>query len=485
MLLIIVFSHCTISNETSGNGLETPNTLHGVAEIGNSDEALTNAQIFLLQDTNFILLKQANAPLTTIVDSTITDDNGHYTFSDIGLGSFEIYGKSEDSKWALYNTLTVSTSKTLDTLMSYAVPSVTLSGTLPTADSSYIIDLINTPYTVTVLEEHSFEIHGIYPAQYTVEVFYSQDRDSSQELQSPLLFNDTVSVLSNTSIEVPVLDPLNPQDPLENTTQTELDSTIRSSTPSSRLSMGAFTLVNNTWGSDAIGCDTEYEIFVETNSQFGWEFERGNCQDNFESPDFPTVEFGASPFNGLTKSTTDLLPIQIKDITSASIIVDSLHLALEKVGVWNISFGLWLTKNDPTQSSSPEPQLNLMVLWGWQNGRWPCDVAYRASEFNDQLTIDAGDQSYTLCHHSNAIGSQNYIEFDANSGPQTTLNERLDIAEIVLWTIENAGYSDEYWLSRVEVGTEIGDNSSGTVTIQNITVEVNGDSKSVDVSSGF
>ncbi len=468
MLLIIIFCNCSISDDSSGNGLETPNTLHGVAEIGNSDAALANAQIYLLQDTSALLLKQSATPRTTIIDSTTTDSNGYYSFTDIGLGSFEIYGKSADDQWALYSALTVSTIEALDTLISYAVPSVTLSGTLPTPDSTYGIDLINTPYSIQVFEENVFEIKGIYPAHYTVEVIYSEEIDPSQELQPPPLFNDTVSLLSNTSIDVPLTESLN--------------TTRRSATPQSRLSMGEFSLVNNTWGSDAIGCDTDYEIFTETSSQFGWDFERGNCKDNFESPDFPTVEFGASPFNGLNKSTTDLLPIQINNITSANITIDSLNLDLNNIGVWNISFGLWLTKNDPTQNSSPEPQLNLMVLWGWQNGRWPCDVADRASEFNNQLTIDAGDQAYTLCHHSDAIGSQNYIEFDANNGPQTVVNERLDIAEILLWAVENAGYSGEFWLSRIEVGTEIGDNSSGTVTIQNITVEVNGDSRSVDLS---
>ena len=51
-------------------------------------------------------------------------------------------------------------------------------------------------------------------------------------------------------------------------------------------------------------------------------------------------------------------------------------------------------------------------------------------------------------------------------------------AASVEWLVTNKGYSRDLWVTRFEVGSEIDDNTSGTVTMRNLTFEVNGTSKS-------
>ena len=43
-----------------------------------------------------------------------------------------------------------------------------------------------------------------------------------------------------------------------------------------------------------------------------------------------------------------------------------------------------------------------------------------------------------------------------------------------------SGFTDTMWLTRIEVGTEVDDNTSGTAKIKNLTFEVNGQSRSFE-----
>jgi hypothetical protein len=44
--------------------------------------------------------------------------------------------------------------------------------------------------------------------------------------------------------------------------------------------------------------------------------------------------------------------------------------------------------------------------------------------------------------------------------------------------VQQRGYSAEFWISRLEVGSEIDDNTQGSVQIGGITFNVNGESRS-------
>jgi hypothetical protein len=240
--------------------------------------------------------------------------------------------------------------------------------------------------------------------------------------------------------------------------------------------MGDIRLINNDWGSRELNCNTPYRVFIEKDGTFGWEFNRGTCG---ASPDFPEVEFGIHPFGHIKDSaktgdlsSTTLIPLQIKNITSASIKVNQMNIALQNAAGWNICFEMWLTTRDPaTIDTGVCPYAEIMAFWGWQDGRWACDQ-------NGNVT--AGDNSYRLCHKVDegwGCGWR-YIQFRVDNGPMRTYNGTLNVKAILDWVVSNLGVSREYWVSRFEIGSEINDNTSGKVTIKNLTFEVNGVSKS-------
>ena len=43
-----------------------------------------------------------------------------------------------------------------------------------------------------------------------------------------------------------------------------------------------------------------------------------------------------------------------------------------------------------------------------------------------------------------------------------------------------SGFTDTMWLTRIEVGTEVDDNTSGTAKIKNLTFEVNDQNRSFE-----
>jgi hypothetical protein len=53
---------------------------------------------------------------------------------------------------------------------------------------------------------------------------------------------------------------------------------------------------------------------------------------------------------------------------------------------------------------------------------------------------------------------------------------------MIEWLVTNANYSRDLWVTRFEVGSEIDDNTAGSVTLRNITFEINGTSKSPQFS---
>jgi hypothetical protein len=243
--------------------------------------------------------------------------------------------------------------------------------------------------------------------------------------------------------------------------------------------MGDLRLINNDWGSKSLNCNTPYRMFIEKDGSFGWEFTRGQCGDANAAPDYPEVEFGIHPFGHVKDSakpqdlsSTTLLPLQIKNINSASIKVDQMKIDLQTPTSWNICFEMWLTTKDPaTIDTGVCPVAEIMAFWGWQDGRWACDQ-------NGNLT--AGTHGYHLCHRVDegwGCGWR-YIQFRADNGPMRTYNGTLDVKAMLDWLATNLGVSKELWVSRFEIGSEIGDNTKGKVTIKNLTFEVNGVSKS-------
>ncbi|MGL1936150.1 MAG: hypothetical protein OCD01_14065 [Fibrobacterales bacterium] len=250
--------------------------------------------------------------------------------------------------------------------------------------------------------------------------------------------------------------------------------------------LGDMRLINNDWGSinPETNCSTsDFEIFVKENGSFGWNFDREGCGASGTKPDYPELEFGIHPF-GVNKglvttpdyTSTDLLPIQIKDIDNMSIDIDNYRIDLGKGGSWNLNFEMWLTDQHPIDGQHTNAYAELMIFWGWYENRWECNVG------NDMMHL--GDRSYRLCHQSDEWGGWRYYQFRNGNGGNDSrgydFTGNLDVKEALKWLVDNAGFSEDLWVARLELGTEIDDGTSGTVTFDDVTFNVNGESRGVE-----
>jgi hypothetical protein len=193
------------------------------------------------------------------------------------------------------------------------------------------------------------------------------------------------------------------------------------------------------------------------------------------------VEFGIHPFgigsNLATSpefSSTTLLPMQLKDITSASVTLDQLNIQLNGQNSWNLAMEFWLSEGDPRlPDGQVQVHTEVMAWWGWNGGRWPCNSAA------DQ--VQAGMQ-YTLCHQDDAWagGKWRYYQFRAGDGSDGNIRNDftgpIDVGAFLEY-LRGKGYDENLWLTRMEVGSEIDDDTSGTVKMNGITFEVNGESR--------
>ncbi|MGL1935370.1 MAG: hypothetical protein OCD01_10125 [Fibrobacterales bacterium] len=259
--------------------------------------------------------------------------------------------------------------------------------------------------------------------------------------------------------------------------------------------MGDVKLLLNKWGSDALAkdgsCGSTYEIWAKEDKTFGWTFDRPDCGGSGAYPDYPEIEVGVAPFTDpedadLRKSTSIILPMKIKDITSASVTLDDFRIDLTSDASWNINFELWLSQEDPTTTRTPKPEFELMTFWGWFDGRWPCDQAGGKFAGNTTLPKGEGSMDYTLCHYGPDWGGDDhskwdYFQFRAGDGSDGNAKRdftgKLDVKEALDWLVTHAGASPDLWVTRFEVGTEIDNNTAGTVSFKGVTFEVNGEER--------
>jgi hypothetical protein len=256
-------------------------------------------------------------------------------------------------------------------------------------------------------------------------------------------------------------------------------------------------LLNNNWGAQELNCSSssnQYSVFVNNDGSFGWNFNRGDCDTagKGDKPDFPEIEFGVHPFGKGSSlatspdfSSTTLLPIQIKDIQSASVTINNLSVQLQQSASWDLTFEFWVSQRNPATDASPGVYAELMTFWGWQNGRWPeCNPPTmgcngpQGTGAGDQVT--AGNKTYKLDVQSDtwANSQWRYFQFRSTDGPSNSFSGKLDVKALIDYLTTKRGYSTDYWISRFEVGTEIDDMTQGKATIDSITFEVNGQSRS-------
>ncbi len=256
------------------------------------------------------------------------------------------------------------------------------------------------------------------------------------------------------------------------------------------LNLGDMRLINNRWGADARNCGgATYKIFVGTDGIIGYDFNRPTCGGEKGYPDYPEVEFGVAPFGSsspdLTSpacSSTTLLPIQLKDLKSASLDIQGFNSTYQKPTYYDTNFEFWISRKNPLEPGDPGVYAEVIVFLAWNGNRmsssggWPCDKSG---------TVTAGGNSFSLCHQSDSWsnGRWRFFNFNLNGGPKDNFSGNSDIKAMLDWVRSNySGFSDDMWLTRIEMGTEVDDNTQGTAKINNLTFEINGNKKSIELA---
>ncbi len=261
------------------------------------------------------------------------------------------------------------------------------------------------------------------------------------------------------------------------------------STTRQYFNLGDMRIINNRWGSDARNCSrTTQQVCVNTDGTVGWSMNRPDCGGERAYPDYPEVEFGVAPFgtasSNLTTpafSSTTLLPIQLQNLTSATLNMDSFTTSIPSNHYWNSNFEFWISKQDPTKNANAGVYAEVIVFLGWQGNRqsssggWPCMVSGTVNGTN-----------YNLCHQSDSWsnGQWRFFNFIVGNGPLTSFSGKVDIKLVLDWIRSKySGFTSDMWLTRIEVGTEIDDNTQGSAKIKNLTFEINGTSKSIQLAN--
>jgi chitinase len=233
-----------------------------------------------------------------------------------------------------------------------------------------------------------------------------------------------------------------------------------------------FRVLNNKWGTEEIGAQAEQCIFVNQDGSYGWNWNRGDVGSG-ENPNFPQVEFGINPWGREQDpweelpSSTDALPLQIRDIQSASM---TLRTEGWVNGRHNLTFETWLVDRDPRTGAEYDGSsivAELMAFFSWTADYWP-----ETPEASGSFSGSGPAFNFWV---NTAWDEWQYFQARISSGALgTSVNTSLDIKAYLDWAVSQ-GYSQDLWVARFEVGNEIFPNSSGETTIREFTIELNGE----------
>jgi hypothetical protein len=199
-------------------------------------------------------------------------------------------------------------------------------------------------------------------------------------------------------------------------------------------------------------------------------------------PDYPEVEFGMHPFGTSTHlitspdySSTTVLPIQIQDVTTASVKVEGLSITTTADAAWNMNFEMWFSTEHPATGTHTTAYGETMNWFGWSGDQYG---------WNGVLgTLDAG-QNYELWHTDDSwpdgqAEQWKYRQFRLTNGGKQ-FDGTVDVKKILTY-LTGQGWPASLWIARLEIGTELDDGSAGTVSIRKITFEVNGQERATEV----
>jgi hypothetical protein len=235
------------------------------------------------------------------------------------------------------------------------------------------------------------------------------------------------------------------------------------------LYLGEMRLLTNEWTDPA----AETCVLLDQAGVYGWRWQRGatGLAPNPTYPNYPEVEFGINPWNskGIDESTTTLLPRQLKDISSASMSVEVHTDVGDNNHGWNLAFELWLSDKDPTLGPA-SPKGEIMVFLSNSPDYYP-----QAAD-TDQ-TLNDGEHSYKLYVSSDNWGTWGYYRqyrLDTHDGK---FDGTLNIGAFLKHYVEQEHWDANLWVTRFELGNEVYQNTGGTTKIENLTFEVNGQTR--------
>lgn len=254
------------------------------------------------------------------------------------------------------------------------------------------------------------------------------------------------------------------------------------------LNLGDMRLINNRSGSEGLVCaGTTSKVYAISATTVGWDFNRPACGGQHEKPDFMEVEFGMTPFGPTSPmlatprfSSTTLLPILVKDLTSLSVSIGSFSSSYQKPGYYDTNVQFWLSKYDPRTTTTPGVSAQVIMLLSWDGSRfaastgWPCDKSG---------SLTAGDAAFTLCHQVDSWTTEKYklFSFNLENGPLDLFSGKIDLKAILDWlTTTYPSIGSGLFLTRIEIGTELDDDTQGSAKLGNLVFEVNGVTKSFE-----
>jgi hypothetical protein len=199
-----------------------------------------------------------------------------------------------------------------------------------------------------------------------------------------------------------------------------------------------------------------------------------------------------------TYSSTTLLPIQISNLQSATLGLSSYTTNITSAvnsSYWDGNFEFWISREDPTTTANAGVYAEIIMFMNYEPNRnngsaggWNCD---------HNGTVTAGSYTFTLCHESDIWSNNQWRFFNfmltgaTSSATNTPANGTADIKAILSWVMSNYGnstassgggagaFSNSMYLTRIEVGTEVDDNTAGSVKISNLSFNINGTTKGI------
>ena len=234
------------------------------------------------------------------------------------------------------------------------------------------------------------------------------------------------------------------------------------------LHLGEIFLETNEWS------DTNQTtcIFLDEDGTFGITWERGDTGEQY-MPNYPKAEIGVAPWNtegNPMSSSSALLPIQLKDLESASMTLDVTTHTTTNHG-WNLAFELWLSDEDPTKGKA-HPRGEVMIFLGNKPKYWPWEP--KGGTLND------GFNTYTLWETSDDWQHWGlYRQWRIGDTDGTVeFKGTIDIFAFLKHHMEEDGWDENLWVTRFEIGNETYKNSGGTTRFRELSFEVNGQTRS-------